>query len=114
MISFSVPVVNTRQAAHCILDRSGSFAAAVVSMPTEEENSSKKLVKKPNTQKRAKKMKKKGLPKAERCGIILKRQGLPERMTSERRRKRKGRTNVRTLKSEITSSQNRKASEKSA
>ena len=52
---------------------------------------------------------KKGLPNGTGCGIILERQGPPERMTSERRRKRKGRTNVRTLKSEITSSQKPKS-----
>ena len=64
---------------------------------------------KSQTRKKERKRWKKNLPKAGGCGIILKRQGPPERMTSGKRRKRKGRTNVRTLKSEIASSQRPKS-----
>ncbi|MFR4725278.1 MAG: hypothetical protein ACLT9S_09720 [Faecalibacterium sp.] len=48
------------------------------------------------------------------CGIILERQGPPERMTSEERQKQSERTNMDTLKNEPQVRKDRKASEKSA
>ena len=42
-------------------------------------------------------------------GIIFERQGPPERMTSERRRKQSERTNMDTLKNGFTSSQKSKS-----
>ena len=48
------------------------------------------------------------------CGIILERQGPPERMTSESGRSKAKRTNMDTLKNEPQVRKNRKASEKSA
>ena len=47
-------------------------------------------------------------------GIILERQGPPERMTSESGRSKAKRTNMDTLKNEPHVRKNRKASEKSA
>ena len=49
-----------------------------------------------------------------RCGIILERQGPPERMTSESGRSKAKRTNMDTLKNEPQVRKDRKASEKSA
>ena len=48
------------------------------------------------------------------CGIILERQGPPERMTSESGRSKAKRTNMDTLKKEPQVRKDRKASEKSA
>ena len=48
------------------------------------------------------------------CGIILERQGPPERMTSESGRSKAKRTNMDTLKNEPQVRKDRKASEKSA
>ncbi|MBO1302432.1 hypothetical protein J3353_05325 [Faecalibacterium sp. Marseille-Q4137] len=60
------------------------------------------------TQKRCKKV----LTEGRGCGIILERQGPPERMTSESGRSK--RTNMDTLKNEPQVRKDRKASEKSA
>ena len=48
------------------------------------------------------------------CGIILERQGPPERMTSESGRSKAKRTNMDTLKNEPQVRKDRKASKKSA
>ena len=48
------------------------------------------------------------------CGIILERQGPPERMTSESGRSKAKRTNMDPLKNEPQVRKDRKASEKSA
>jgi len=60
------------------------------------------------TQKRCKKV----LTEGWGCGIILERQGPPERMTSESGRSKAKRTNMDTLKNEPQVRKDRKASEK--
>ena len=63
-----------------------------------------------NLEKRCKKV----LTEGWGCGIILERQGPPERMTSESGRSKAKRTNMDTLKNEPQVRKDRKASEKSA